>query len=387
MPVYEDKNRLKNKWYYEIELGKDHEGKRIRKRGRGYKTKKDATKAMTEVQEAYNRKGTYAEPSKMLYADYLDEWFEKKKKSIGDQTQVLYESVIRVHIIPAIGSLPLNKLTPYHIEDLLHKLISDGYAPETVRRIHAIINTSLAAAERLDLVVKNVASKVEKPKLPRRDLVVWEPEYVSQFLDKIKNRSRYSIAIYLAVMTGMRQGEILGLRWSDVDLDAGTISIQQTLRHDGKKLMSGAKTAGSIRSIAISQATIDLLKEHRKLILMERVELGSDYQNNDLVVCSEKGTPAFSTGIMKVWDRLLKENNAPRITFHDLRHTHASLLLKQGVHIKVVSERLGHSSVAITLDRYSHLLPNMQQEAANGLDDLLFRTGNKKKKEGITNEH
>lgn len=372
MPVYEDKARLKNRWWYEVELGKDYTGKRIRKKERGFKTKKEAERAMTEVQNEFNRKGSYAEPSKMLFADYIQQWFEKKKNSISEQTVTLYESIIRVHIIPALGELPISKITGLHIESFLFKLLADGFAPETVRRIHSVINTSLNAAERLELVTRNVAAKVEKPKVIRKDLLVWEPDYVADFLEKIKGRSRFSIAIFLAVMTGMRQGEILGLRWSDVDLENGTIQIQQTLRHDGKKLMSGAKTAGSIRSIAISQSTIEELKEHRKMILSERVRLGEDYQNNDLVVCSEKGTPAFSTGIMKVWNKLLEETNAPRITFHDLRHTHASLLLKQGVHIKVVSERLGHSSVTITLDRYSHLLPNMQQEAAEGLDNLLF---------------
>lgn len=372
MPVYEDKDRLKNRWWFEVELGKDHTGKRIRKKERGFKTKKEAEKAMVEVQNDFNRKGRYAEPSKMLYADYLKEWFEKKKSGVGEQTAILYESIIRVHITPALGAISLSKLTGFHIESFLDGLTKGGLSAETVRRIHSVINTSLNAAERLDLVPKNVAAKVEKPKVKRKDLVVWEPAFVSAFLANTKGRSRFYIAIYLAVMTGMRQGEILGLRWSDVDLDNGTVQIQQTLRHDGKKLMSGAKTAGSIRSIAISQSTIEELKEHRKMILAERVKLGSDYQNNDLVVCSEKGTPAFSTGIMKVWNKLLIENKAPVITFHDLRHTHASLLLKQGVHIKVVSERLGHSSVTITLDRYSHLLPNMQQEAADGLDDMLF---------------
>lgn len=374
MPIYEYRigDGKQKMYWYEVELGRDEQGNRIRKKKRGFKRKKDAETAMIEVMDEFNKNGKYNEPSKMLFGEYINSWFDKKKKSVGEQTQILYESIIRVHIVPALGEVPLSKLTAFHIENFIDQLTKSGFAAETVRRIYSVINTSLNAAARLDLVVKNVAAKIEKPKVVRKELKVWEPEYVAEFLEKIKGRSRYYIAIYLAVMTGMRQGEILGLRWSDVDLDAGIVRIQQTLRHDGKKLMPGAKTSKSVRSVAISPETARELREHRVFITQERLKLGDRYQKNDLVVCSSLGTPVSGRGIMKVWNRLLAENNAPVITFHDLRHTHASLLLKQGVHIKVVSERLGHSTVSITLDRYSHLLPNMQEEAAKGLDSLLF---------------
>ncbi|TYP69878.1 site-specific recombinase XerD [Paenibacillus methanolicus] len=330
---------------------------------------------MVEVMSQFNNTGAVTENSKMLFGEYLWDWYEKKKKSISPQTQKLYEVIIRVHVAPKLGDIPLNKLTAFHIESFTQHLIDDkGLKPESIRRIISVINTSLNAAERLDLVTKNVARAVEKPKIPHRELKVWEPEYVAEFLEKIKGMTRYYAAIYLAIMTGMRQGEILGLRWSDIDFETGVLRIQQTLTHNGKKLVAGAKTTGSVRSITLSPETLKVLKEHRQMIVQERVALGSEYKNHDLVNPTSLGTPVSGRGILKVWNRLMRETKAPRVTFHDLRHTHASLLLKQGVHIKIVSERLGHSSVAITLDRYSHLMPNMQGEAAKGLDNLLFGT-------------
>jgi integrase len=184
-------------------------------------------------------------------------------------------------------------------------------------------------------------------------------------------KSRYSIVFLLAIYTGMRQGELLGLRWSDIDFEKRTIHIQQTLSHDGKELRPHAKTKSSIRSVAISQETISALKKHRNLIKQEKMFLGSEYRDHDLVICTSLGTPVNPRHINKVWDHFLKKIDVPKITFHDLRHTHASLLLKQGTHPKIVSERLGHSSIQMTLDTYSHLLPNMQETAAQGLDQML----------------
>ena len=184
-------------------------------------------------------------------------------------------------------------------------------------------------------------------------------------------KSRYSIIFLLAVYTGMRQGELLGLRWSDIDFDKSTIHIQQTLSHDGKELRPYTKTKSSIRSVAISSETIAVLKKHRHLIKQEKVFLGTDYKDNDLVICTSLGTPVIPRHINKVWDHLLKQVKVNRITFHNLRHTHASLLLKQGIHPKIVSERLGHSSLQMTLDTYTHLLPNMQEAAAAGLEQML----------------
>ncbi|KKX55689.1 tyrosine-type recombinase/integrase [Brevibacillus borstelensis] len=374
MPVYKnEKAKGDKKWYYQFYTGKIKNGVRERVTKRGFKTKKEAEKAMIEARAAY-QKGEYLEPSKKLYGEYFLEWL-KSKRNLAESTIDQYDSYFRTHIEQGIGHIPLAKITAHDIELFVDSLQKKGLAPATVKRIFSVIHASLHSAEKKELIRKNVANKVEKPQAStRRELVVWEPDFVSDFLKQTKGKSRYWIAIYLAIMTGMRQGEILGMRWSDIDFEKRNLTIQQTVTKK-RQIKPGAKTKLSMRSVALSPETIEVLKEHRKnVIVPEMVKLGPDYQKNDLVVCTNFGGPVTSRAIQKVWDSFLKQTGAPKITFHDLRHTHASLLIKQGVHIKVISERLGHSSVSITMDTYGHLMPNMQEDAAAGLDSLIKTT-------------
>lgn len=170
----------------------------------------------------------------------------------------------------------------------------------------------------------------------------------------------------------MRQGEILGLTWSDVNLEEKILFVRQTLSHDGKEFLPGAKTSSGVRSIALDVETVNALRRHRQRIEEDRNQYRDRYHDNDLVVCSKLGLRIRPRFLMNVWYRLLADSHLPRITFHDLRHTHAPLLLKNNVHPKIVSERLGHASIQITLDTYSHLLPNMQKDAARQLGRNLF---------------
>jgi integrase len=370
MPVFKDQCAKKNPWWYEFNVGKDALGKRIRIRKKGFRTQRDAQKALSEAQDQYN-KGTYVEPSKLRYGEYLTEVWLNNKSDLGKQTLQNYHSFINTHITPSIGSYPIAKLNPLIIQNLITELKKKGLADGTVKRIYSIIHTSLAVAEKMQIIQKNVAALIDKPKVGRRELKVWDVPDVKKFIEETKEKSRYSIIFLLAVYTGMRQGELLGLRWSDIDFEKGVLRIQQTLSHDGKELRAHAKTKTSIRSLAISPETISALKKQRKMILQEKMFLGNEYRNYDLVVCTSLGTPVIPRHINKVWFHFLSKVMVPKITFHDLRHTHASLLLKQGIHPKIVSERLGHSSIQMTLDTYTHLLPNMQEAAAAGLDQML----------------
>jgi integrase len=369
MPIFKNE-RKQNPWWYEFDAGKDHTGKRIRIRKKGFRTQREAQKALSEAQDQHN-KGTYIEPSKLLYGEYLIDVWLNNKSDLGRQTLMNYNSYIKSHITPSIGRYPLAKLNPIIIQNLITELKTKGLADGTVKRIYSIIHTSLSVAEKMQMVPKNVASLVDKPKVNRRQLQVWDVKDVKKFLAETAGKSRYSIVFLLAVYTGMRQGELLGLRWSDIDFERATIHIQQTLSHDGKELNPHAKTKTSIRSVAISPETITALKKHRNLIKQEKIFLGSGYKDHDLVLCTSLGTQVIPRHINKVWDHFLKKIDVHKIKFHDLRHTHASLLLKQGIHPKIVSERLGHSSIQMTLDTYTHLLPNMQEAAAAGLDQML----------------
>jgi integrase len=359
-------------WYYLVDLGKDPiTGKRKRRRKRGFKTKKDAEQALSKVIYEVNN-GTFVEPSKTLFKDYFKEWLEGKRHNYSRQTVKNYESYLLNHISPVIGHIPLSNLTSLMIQNFIGVLRHKGLADGTVRRIFNVVNTSLNNAEKMQIIPKNPATLVDKPQVKQTEMKVWEISEVRRFLEVAKD-SRYYMAFHLAITTGMRQGEILGLRWKDIDLHRGIVYVRQTLDHDGKDFKAGAKTKSGVRSINLDPHTVEALKSHRIMIAEERLKLGKDYKDNDLVVCTYKGTVISPRNLTRTWHSLIKKADLPKIRFHDLRHTHASLMLQQGEHVKVVSERLGHNKIQITLDTYSHVMPNMQEESANRFGEMVFK--------------
>ncbi len=216
--------------------------------------------------------------------------------------------------------------------------------------------------------MKNCASKVKLPKGAKKEMLVWNELEIKRFLEFAKE-NRYYIAFELALLTGMRQGEILGLRWKDINLDKGYLVINQTLSHDGKTFLVCGKTKSSRRNIQHPNSTIDGLKRHK--IIVNKEKENDIYTNNDLVVCTQVGTPLNPANLRRSFNNLIKTAQVPQIRFHDLRHTHATLLLSKGVNIKVISERLGHSNIKVTLDTYSHVLPTMQEDAIKKLEGII----------------
>ncbi|MBJ6361314.1 tyrosine-type recombinase/integrase [Paenibacillus sp. GCM10012307] len=359
-------NKDGKKWYYVLEAYEN--GKRKQYKKRGFATKREANTALVKAQNELNN-GTYVKSSSLLMSEYLLQWMKDKQYSIGHQTAQINNSYVRTHIIPIIGDIPLSKITAYDIQKFTSTLLDNGLATSTVRRIFNIINTALNKAEKLQLIQTNVAALIDKPKVKRKEIHVWDVHEVTQFLE-IAASNKYYHAFLLAVMTGMRQGEILGLRWQDVDFLNKKVFIRQTLSHDGKHFNTGAKTASGIRSISLDDHTIQQLEQQYKYYNVVSREYV--FQKN-LVVCTNTGNQFFPRDLKKIFDRLILKAGLRKITFHDLRHTHASLLLKQNVHPKIVSERLGHASIQMTLDTYSHLMPNMQHEVAENLFNLLFK--------------
>jgi integrase len=360
-----------NTWYYVLELGKVN-GKRRQKKKRGFKTKKEAQNALIEAEHTLLKNGTYIEPSKMLYKDYLHSWLDDKKTLIKESTYKTYSWLINKYIIPFLGDKEISQIRPIDIQKFYNELINkDLLSRENIQKIHSLINDSLKKAEKWELIKRNVASLVDRPKAFKKELSVWEIDEVKKFLLAART-SRYYIAFLLALTTGMRQGEILALRWKDIDFNNNTLSVKQTLSHTGNKIIPGAKTKSSLRSITLPLETVNALARHKKVIQYEKKIADVLYKDYDLVVCTNIGTPCSPRNLLRSFYSAIKKANVPRIRFHDLRHTHATLLLKQGIHPKVVAERLGHSNIRITLDTYSHVLPTMQLETANKINDLLF---------------
>ncbi|USG67334.1 tyrosine-type recombinase/integrase [Brevibacillus ruminantium] len=308
----------------------------------------------------------------MLFKDFLTEWLENKRNSVRRQTFTNYVTICNSHIIPELGTLSIQQLNPFTLQKFVNSLCEKGFATSYIKKVIDVLNGSLEKAKKLDMIARNPMELVEKPRISKQEMKVWDVNEVEKFLATAQEERLY-VAFLLAITTGMRQGEILGLRWKDLDFENCSLSISQTLSHDGKELQTEAKTKSSIRAIHLPTETLLALRKHRSLIIQEKLQAGDKYVDHDLVVCTSVGTPVIPRNLTRTWKRLIEQAGVAPIRFHDLRHTHATLLLKQGIHIKVVADRLGHTDTRMTLDTYSHIQPSMQVEAANAISQALFK--------------
>lgn len=360
-------------WYYLLTHGTKANGKPQQYKKRGFKTKQEAQKAMNDLEHSLTS-GNYIKPTKLSYRSYMTEqYLEDKLTKVKQQTLDTYTWLIEKHVLPTLGSIELSKLTPMHIQQLYNHLTKEKkISDENIQKVHTLINDSLKKAERWSLIAKNPASLVDRPKAVKKEVTVWNLEQVQSFLKHADGASRHSIAYFLALTTGMRKGEILGLRWKDVDFERQCVRITQTVSNNSKEILPYTKTKSGARTIDLPEETINQLKKHYLFICHEKEEGGESYCDNDLVVCNKLGLPADNHSLRRIFHNISKKAGNPRIRFHDMRHTHATLLLLQGVNPKIVSERLGHADVRITLDTYSHLLPSMQKETAHNFGKMLF---------------
>ena len=249
-----------------------------------------------------------------------------------------------------------------------------GLSIKSVRKIHLVLHKALSDALRKGSVVRNVASIADPPKLSsakRAEIKYWTAEQLRTFLDQVKG-SRAFAALFVSAHTGMRRGELLGLRWSDVHLDDARLSVQQALISVAYEMqLSDVKTGAGRRTIDLDERTVELLRRWRRTQTEEKLTLGAGYRDRDLVFCRADGDPIHPDLFSQSFDRAVAKSGLPEITLHDLRHTHATLLLKAGVPVKVVSERLGHSNPAFTMSVYQHVIPGMQAEAAAVFSKLI----------------
>ncbi|WP_203289826.1 site-specific integrase [Metabacillus sp. cB07] len=358
-------------WYYAIDMGKDLDGKRKIKKKRGFKTKKEAETAMNIIINEINT-GRYVEPSQMLYGTFMEDWLDYKEHTANVKKTTLdaYTRLTRVHIIPGLGNRKISELNQFEVDYFLRDLTKSGrLASESVQKIYTMIKDSLGRAVKLGLIASNVCDFVDRPTATKKDLQIWDVDEVVKFLDTAKKDRSYMV-FYLAITCGMRQSEILGLTWDNVDLKNGTIYVKKQLERNTREFTT-LKTKSSKRSISINENDVQALKEQRKLIASEQLH-STHYTNMNLVCPTSTGTPYLFGNIRKIFNRLIKEAGVKPIRFHDQRHTHVSLLLKSNVNPKIIAERLGHANTRTTLDIYSHLLPNIQKDTAKLFGDMLF---------------
>jgi integrase len=371
-----------NKWYAVLYTGKDElTGKWQRKWFSGFRTKKEAEKFLAE-KVAEITQGKYTEPSKELYADYLNTWLEDKKMQVRPSTWRTYDWLARCYVIPNLGKLELSKIKPPTLQRFYHQLQNreEPLSARSVIQVHLLIKQSLDRAVKWGMIPNNPAAAVDPPRYRKKEMEVWSEDEVRRFLE-VAESHRLFAAFHLAVTTGMRRGEILGLRWIDIDFEKRTLSISQALAETANGIvLQEPKTSSGKRSIALSQSTIDVLMKHKRSQAAEKLRAGTMYRDHGLVFASTVGTPISPRNFTRVWYTLREKAGVKPINFHSIRHTHATLMLKQGIHPKIVSERLGHSNISITLDTYSHVIPGLQQAAIDRFDDALFGTKSVDKK-------
>jgi integrase len=308
---------------------------------------------------------------KQTVEDFLNSWLEASRSSIRDRTYETYETILRIHVTPFVGKKRLARLAPLDLQKLYGERLTAGLSAASVRKVHSIVHRALEQAVRWELVVRNVADLVTPPRIGHRDMTTLSPAQARKLLD-IVQADRLGALYVLAITTGMRLGELLALRWKDVDLTDGSLSVRGTLYRAADGLVIGEpKTSGSRRKISLGVSAVEALRSHKVNQNAERL-LAGKWEDNGLVFSNEVGRPIEDTNLRRrSFEPLLVKADLPRIRFHDLRHTAATLLLAQGVHPKIVSERLGHSRVSITLDLYSHVTPTMQRQAAEAMESIL----------------
>ena len=301
---------------------------------------------------------------------YLAQWLCHAKSRVRPKTYEGYEGVIRLYAAPSLSEVPLERLHPLHLQQLYSSLTERGLAGGTVLNLHLVLTQALHQAVRWRLLIANPASGAQPPRPRRPEQKMVDPALASRILTAVAG-TPMELPAAVALATGMRRGEILALRWSDLDAGLTVAQVRRSLQVSGEGLQFvEPKTRRSRRSVALPTFLRPHLQRQREAQGTRRFTCPA-WVDLDLVVDSGDGSPLHPDTLSSGWYRFLKRSGLPHVRFHDLRHAHATLLLLQQVHPKVVSERLGHASVGITLDIYSHVLPSMQSEAAQAFDRLF----------------
>lgn len=379
--VRQDKS---GRWQFVVDLPGC--GDRRQTRRRGFRTKKEAqtalAKLLTEVQQ-----GSFVAPSRTTLGEFLiHEWLPARSPSLRPSTTATYEQLIRNYVTPTLGPAKLQVIDGGMLNRLYNELLDNGrrasgrrtnvgpgLAPKTVRNLHGLLTRAFKDAVRWGRLSRNPCDAADPPRGRSPEMKAWTTDELRRFVRSVEVH-RWSGVWVLMATTGMRRGETLGLRWSDVDLDAGTVSIRSTRIRFGKTTANSTpKTARGTRTIAIGPAVVSQLRTWRRTQTAERLVMGAGWPNTGLVVTLPDGTPPNPEAFSNLFAKLTRRAELPPIRLHDLRHSYATAALADGIPVKVVSQRVGHADVAVTLRTYAHVMPGDDAEAARRADILVSR--------------
>lgn len=356
--------RPNGKWRAQISL----DGKRLSHNG---DTKAECQRWLRQTRDQIEQGLSYV-GSQMTLTEFFTNWIQTVKTSLRPKTATQYQQIIRDYIIPGLGDIKAKDLRPEAIDNFYQKLLLAEVGLRTVRYVHSVLHTGLEKAAKLGLVGRNPVDSATPPRLVNQEMLVLDESQVVRFLVAVDN-SRNKALYHLAVKTGMRQAELLGLKWVDLDWVSGYLQVRrQVQRIPGKGfIFCEPKTKSGRRTIQLGEIMIQTLREHAKDQRLEKAAMGERWQETGLLFPSSVGTPLDLRNLFREYKQLLEVAGLPSIRFHDLRHTAASIMLKHNVPILTVSRILGHSKPSVTLDIYGHLIPGMQSVAAKIMDDVI----------------
>jgi len=369
------------KWEVEVSLGLNPANGRRKYKSKRFKRKKDA-KDWAAKQEINKNMGIIIDAGDYTVEKYLNEWIDDHKSNISPTTYDGYNMIIKKHLNLILGKIKLNNLKPIHIKNYFKSKRKSGRADgkkgglsqKTLLQHYRVLSKALKEAVKMELLKRNPAQAVSSPKPKKKIIQAMNEKEINKLLKTAKNENEWTYNfIYLAVKTGMRRGELLGLRWKDINFKEKRLNIKNTLvTTKNGTIFKEPKTNASIRPIEISDDVISVLKSIQKNQNKRKIYLGTNYcKEYNLVFCKDNGEKYYPDTPTRRFKRIAKKVNLGQYHLHTLRHTHATLLLKAGVHPKIVQERLGHSSITQTLDTYSHVIPSMQREAIEKLKGVI----------------
>jgi integrase len=345
-------------------------------------TKKEAEKRLSELLTQLDT-GIFMKPAKTTLTEFLESWLKDYAwPNLSPRTAEGYEYIIRRHLIPGLGNIILTRIKPEHLQRYYSEKLAcgrydgkGGLSARSARHHHMVLHSAMETAVKWGLIARNPVDAVNPPRVQRHDSKMWDEDNILLFLEAAKDSLYYPI-FYLALFTGMRRSELLALCWCDIDFLFCQISVRRSMHHlkDGRIIFRQPKTTQGNRTVALPPSAVLVLKHYREKRETERIMLGKPLSNDDLVFSHIDGTPLLPDTITHAWIKLVRSTGLKNIRLHDARHSHASLMLKQGIHPKVVQERLGHSSIQVTLDTYSHVAPGLQEAAATRFDEAFTAT-------------
>jgi integrase len=368
------RQRSKGSWEIRYDGPADTNGKRkfMSETIRG--TKKEADKVLRE-RIASVENGGYVAKHKETVREFMQRWLDTyASTNVTLRTLHGYKGYVKRYLDPTIGGVALQNLTPRHIQGVYAGMMERKLSNTTVVQLHRILREALSHAVKWGILTRNPANATSPPKVQRKEMNMWDVDTIHRFMEGVKE-SRFYGLYQLAVLTEMRRSELCGLKWKHVDLLRGSLSVVSTLqRITGFGLVEGQpKTQKSRRSISLGPEVVSLLHAIRGKQIEQQLEAGPLWQNTGYVFTQPDGSPTIPDQVTQDFARIVRRAGLPHLTFHGLRHAHATQLMAGGLNPKVVSEKLGHSNIAITMDTYSHVLPGLQEEAALVIEKRLFQ--------------